>query len=161
MIAGHLFPLLVLVACSAPLVGQEIKFVDLTVIQQRTELRYPPAPPVKCDSDGHCAGGGLDSGSVADGAPDRSDPHALGIYLLRVSPTDINPHEPFETEFKVLNTGQVPIDLPVSPHLSDLQPSDASLAFSYFSLALVTMVSAEPYAEVRSFGFVNLWIARS
>jgi len=35
--------------------------------------------------------GGTGGGSVVDGAPDRRDPRALGVYLLRVTPTDINP----------------------------------------------------------------------
>jgi hypothetical protein len=74
---------------------------------------------------------------MGDGAPDQRDPHALGIYLMRVTPTDINAAEPFQVEFKILNTGTAPIELPVSPHLSDLQPSDESVAFNYSSLALV------------------------
>jgi hypothetical protein len=160
MIARNLLLLLVLVACSAPLVGQEIKVIDLTGVQQRTELRFPPAPPIKCEADAPCADSGWSSASVGDGAPDRRDPHALGIELLSVRPFDIDPTLPFDAEFRVLNTGLVPIELPVSPHLSDLQPSDPSVDFSYFSLALVTMVSVEPYVEVRSFGFVNLYGSR-
>ncbi len=74
---------------------------------------------------------------MSDGGPDRRDPHALGIYLLRVTPTDINPAEPFQVEFKILNTGTAPIELPVSPHLSDLQPRDETVIFDYFSLAVV------------------------
>jgi len=42
--------------------------------------------------------------------------------------------------------------------LSDLQPSDPSIEFSYFSIALVAMVTAEPQqTEVRSLGFVELY----
>jgi hypothetical protein len=66
MIARNLLLLLVLVACSAPLVGQEIKVIDLTGVQQRTELRFPPAPPIKCEADAPCVGGGWSSASVGD-----------------------------------------------------------------------------------------------
>ena len=137
--------------------AQEIKFIDLTSLSQRTNLRNPPAPPADCMK-GNCLGGGSGGGSVGDGAPDRRDPHALGIYLLRVSPTDINPAEPFQVEFKVLNTGSALMELPVSPHLSDLQPSDESVAFNYFSLALVVRGEAEPEGPpVSSVGFVELF----
>jgi hypothetical protein len=95
---------------------------------------------------------------MVDGAPDVRDPHALGIYLMRVTPTDIHPAEPFQVEFKILNTGTPSIELPVSPHLSDLQPNDESLAFNYFSLALAVRGVAEPQGPpVDSIGFVELF----
>jgi hypothetical protein len=121
MTIRSLFLLLVL-SCPGLLRAQEMKFIDISNVRQRTELRYPPAP--ECKSGMLC--GGYGGGSVED-----------GIYLLRVAPTDINPAEPFQVEFKILNTGTAPIEIPVSPHLSDLQPNDESKAFSYFSVALV------------------------
>ena len=50
----------------------------------------------------------------------------MGIYLLRVTPTDINPVEPLQVEFKILNTGTAPIEIPVSPF--DPQANDESVA---------------------------------
>jgi hypothetical protein len=149
--------LLLLFALPCLLGAQEIKYIDLTGVRQRTELRNPPAPPPDCKA-GICAGEGGGGVSVGDGAPDQRDPHALGIYLLRVTPTDINPAAPFQVEFKVLNTGTAPMELPVSPHLSDLQPTDESVAFNYFSLALVVQGEAEPDGPpVSSVGFVELF----
>jgi putative transcriptional regulator len=156
MIASRVLPLLLLVAGSA--LSQEIRYIDLTAIKQRAELRYPPAPPVECEKGTVRSSGGYGGVSVGDGAPDWRDPHALEVELLRVSPADVDPAEPFEAEFRVLNTGRAPIDIPVSPHLSDLQPSDASLDFTYFSLALVAEVAAEPEGPaVSSLGFVELY----
>ena len=156
MIASRVLPLLLLVADFA--LSQEIRHIDLTAVKQRTELRYPPAASVNCEEGAVCSGGGYGGISVGDGAPDWRDPHALGVELLRVTPADVNPAEPFEAEFRVLNTGRAPIDIPVSPHLSDLQPSDASLDFNYFSLALVADVAAEPEGPaVSSLGFVELY----
>jgi len=80
---------------------------------------------------------------VVDAAPERPDRGALAIYLLRVSPTEIDPREPFEAEFKIVNARPVSIELPVSPHLSDLQPSDESLDFHYFSLTLFARIQPE------------------
>ena len=103
--------------------AQEVKYIDISNVRQRTELRYPPAPASEC-KEGTVCGRMYGSSGVGDGAPDRRDPHALGIYLLRVTPTEIDLAEPLQVEFKILNTGTVPIDIPVSPHLSDLQPND-------------------------------------
>jgi hypothetical protein len=158
VIASWPILLSLLLASATPLQAQEVKYLDLTGIQQRTELRFPPAPPVKCEADVPCVGGGWGGASIGDGAPDIRNPQALRIDLLRVDPVEIDTEIPFEAEFRVFNTGRVPLELPVSPHLSDLQPSDASVDFSYSSLALVAMATAEPqHAELRSLGFVELY----
>src|SRR5215469_14102626 len=95
--------ILLSLAFSVMLRAQEIKYLDLTSITQRTELRHPPAPPSNCDKASQdCVGGGYGGVGVGDGAPDRRDPHALGVYLLRVTPTDIDSTQPFEAEFRVL-----------------------------------------------------------
>lgn len=146
--------LLLLFTLPCLLRAQEVKYIDLTAIRQRTELRNSPAPPADCKEGTGCLGGGYGGGGVGDGAPDWRDPHALGIYL----PTDIDPAEPFQAEFKVLNTGTAPIELPVSAHRSDLQPNDDSVSFNYFSLALVVRAEAEPDGPpVNCAGFVELF----
>lgn len=132
--------------------AQEVKFIDLSSVRQRTELRHPPAPAVSCPEGASCTGSGWGGVGVGDGAPDWRDPHALGVWLVRVTPTDIDPLEPFEAEFQVRNTGAAAIEIPVSPHLSDLQPSDDSLAFTYLSLSLV--VTGE---RASALGFVSLY----
>lgn len=81
----------------------------------------------------------------------------LGIYLLGIHPRDIDPREDIEVEFKVLNTGLASIELPISPHLSDLQPSDASLPFTYSSLALVIRVEGEHPGCVPCAGYIQLY----
>jgi hypothetical protein len=134
---------------------QEVKYIDLTTVQQRKELRRPPAPPPTddgCKGDSNCIGTGSGGGvgaNIADGVPDPRDPRALGIYVLDVYPSDIDPAKPFAVEFKVLNTGTVPLSLPVSPHLSDLQPDDPATDFKFFGLSLLTRVGVSTgYAEL-------------
>ena len=137
--------------------AQETGYIDLTSVQQHNELRHPPSAPTDC-KEGNCTGSGVGGASVRDGAPDVRDPKALGVYLLRVTPTEIHSADPFEAEFKILNTGRVPIEVPVYPHLSDLQPSDESVAFSYLSLALVVRGESEPPASnVPALGIVELY----
>ena len=149
------------IALVAPgvLKAQEVKYIDISRVVARTELRHPPAPRQECKGGTNCigVGGGSGGGSVTDGAPDQRDPHALGIYLLRVTPTEINPAEPFQVEFKILNTGMVPIELPVSPDLADLQPGDESAAFSYSSLAVVVRGEVESWRAEEPLGFVELF----
>ena len=130
------------------LTAQEVRYIDITNVSPRTELRHPPAPPPECKDDA-CIGSGSSGsgGSIRDGAPDQHDPHALGVYLLDLAPTEIRSREPFEAEFKILNTGSVPIEVPVTPHLSDLQPSDESVAFSYLSLVLFVQGEDEPEGQ--------------
>jgi hypothetical protein len=93
---------------------------------------------------------------VGDGAPDVRNPQALGVYL-RVALADLDSEEPFEAEFKLVNTGRAPIQVPVSPHLSDLQPSNESLAFNYLSLALVVSVEGARSTSAPPVGFVQLY----
>ena len=138
MIVVRALGILVLLLCSILLKAQEVKYIDLSVVSQRTELRHPPAP--QCGT-GVCGGYGV--GSVADGAPETRDPHAIGVYLLHVSPAELTTSKPFEADFRVLNSGLAPIELPVSPHVADLQPKDESKAFSYFSLALVVSIEGD------------------
>ena len=146
--------------------AQEVRYVDLTAVTQRTALRHPTAAPRNCKDDSSCAeggvgvGGGVGGVSVGDGAPDIRDPHALGIYFLSPFPAEINAVEQFEVEFKVLNTGLAPVELPVSPHLSDLQESDVS-PFTYTSLALVVRVRGEHPACVPCLAYIELYGARN
>ncbi len=145
--------LILALALSVLACAQEVKFVDLSGVEQRITLRHPPAQP-QCNPDG--CGGGVGGGSVGDGAPDRRDPHALGISLERVSPTDIT-LDPFEAEFRVINTGIVPIEVPVSPHLSDLQPLDETKAFTYRSLSLVINLDSIGPGQALGIGWVEIY----
>jgi hypothetical protein len=154
--ASRPISLLLLIAFSTLLRAQEVKFVDLSNIQQRTELRFPPAQQPNCVPGESCVAGGSAAGSVVDGAPDVKDPHALGVALDRVAPTEIT-LEAFEAEFRVLNTGLASIDVPVWPHLSDLQPLEASQPFPYLSLALVVQLTATGPVQALGVGWVELY----
>lgn len=136
--------------CCPVVWAQEVRYIDLTAVEQRTELRYPPAPP--CSPNGSC--GGYSSVGIGDGAPDIRDPHALGVYLTHRTTTQIDPSHPFQVEFKVVNTGKAPLAVPVSPDLSDLQPPDDSVAFHYLSMTLVVSVveDSRSHASVELYG---------
>ena len=145
---------LLLLANSALLEAQEVRVVDLLNVNQRTGLRFPSAPS-DCIPSEPC-GGGVGGVGVADGAPDPRDPRALGVALDRVTPTDIT-LDTFEAEFRVLNTGLAPINVPVWPHLSDLQPSLESQPFSYLSLALEVRLTGTGPAQALGVGWAELY----
>jgi hypothetical protein len=128
--------------------------VDLLNVEQRIQLRLAPAQS-ECGPDG-CAGGCVGGSSVADGAPDPRDRRALGVALDRVRPRDIT-LDPFEVDFRVLNTGLAPIDIPVWPHLSDLQPLSESQPFAYLSLALQVRLSGTGPRQAPGVGWVELY----
>lgn len=145
---------LLLVASS--LYAQGIKYIEFSSAEQRIELRHPPCGS---DMDGiTCVAGGVHDGSVRYREKDTRHPQALGVYLLRVTPTDISPRQLFEAEFKVVNTGSTSIQLPVSPHLSDLQPDDESADFRYLKLVLITFLEPVPNGpEVHGAGSISLY----
>ncbi len=139
-------PLLLL---GAPLLGQQVKFIDLTAAPQRAELRYPPPLPAH---DGNYGEVGA-IGSGADCGIDARDPRALTVYLENVIAENSDSKKPFEVEFKIMNTGEVPLQLPISPNLADLQPNDASAKFTYLSLALSVSVTENQNSE----GYVEIY----
>lgn len=124
----------ILMTLSMAASAQEVAFIDLTNGEQRTKLRYPPAPPARCGG-GFCVGSGIGGGSVACGAPSPHDKRALKTTLLWAEVTRDETTLDFEVWLE--NVGEVPLPIPVSPHLADLQPADASLSFDYESISIV------------------------
>jgi hypothetical protein len=61
---------------------------------------------------------------------------------------------PFEAEFRFVNTGQLPVNIPLSPDRADLQPADPSVPFTYLSLALAVRIrdKADSTAFVELYG---------
>jgi hypothetical protein len=140
------------VVCSTLTGAQEVKFVDLSSIQQRTQLRVPPTQQPNCVPE-PCV---VERGSLSDGAPLRQDPRGLGIALDRVTPSDIS-LDAFQVDFRVLNTGLVPIEVPVSPHLSDLQPPGEPREFQYLNLALLVRLTSTGPMHALGVGWVEMY----
>lgn len=134
--------LTLLCAFTAGAGAQEVQFIDLTAAPQRVEIRRPPPPP---ESN---AGGGVGAAHfgllIGDCGSDIRDPHSAAIYLDGADGREIDPSAPMQAEFRFVNTGRLPIDVPVSPDRADLQPADASAPFTYLSLALAVRVRDVP-----------------
>jgi len=143
----------------AILQAQEVRYIDLTGVLQKTDLRRPPVPPPDCKAGVPCGMSGYFGLSISDGAPDPKDPSKLTVQILSVVPDRIDPLQPIEVEFRVLNSGLVPLELPAWPHLSDLQPPDELQSFSYMSLALaVNVIAGDAQTPIAgATGYVELY----
>lgn len=60
-------------------------------------------------------------------------------------------------EFRILNTGLLPIEVPIFPNLSDLQPSYATKPFNYLSLALLVELKEGPEQATGWLGWLELY----
>jgi hypothetical protein len=128
------------------LLAQQVQSIDLTATPQHVELRHPPTSPNQ--------NGGYGGSSIGDCGLDARDPRSLTVTVQNVIVRDgDDPTKPFEIEFEVLNTGKVPLRLPISPHLSELQPDDASATFTYKSLTL----AVSPIEDRSSIGYIELY----
>jgi hypothetical protein len=146
---GRLFTFaLFLLALPSLAIAQEVRFIDLRGVEQRVLLRTPSRRAAGQGDLSGGSGGGFAVASVADTVPDIHDPRHLQVILLGTNTTDIRPGERFDVEFRILNTGTAALEIPVWPHLSDLQPPDDSAAFDYLSLAVSLGARASPEGPI-------------
>lgn len=115
-------------AASIVSVAQQAGSINLTQIEQRWELRRPPAREGDATKR---RGMSLSSDSCATVPNDAPSVQTTLVWLDRdqYSETD---RPKFEA--RVLNTGSVPITIPFFPHLADLQPEEPSRKFSYWRM---------------------------
>jgi hypothetical protein len=112
--------LTLLFAFTAAAGAQEVQFIDLTTAQPRIEIWRPPASPEA--NPGHGVGAVHSSSLVGDCGSDVRDPHSVAVYLDGIDGREIAPSAPLQAEFRFVNTGRLPINIPVSPDRTDLQP---------------------------------------
>ncbi len=108
--------------------AQEVAYVDVTNVIQRTQRRVPPPP--------EGTNGGFVGGAVGDCGIGNRDPRALRTTLTWLNALRYQAGDPIAFEAKIENVGKVPIAVAVSPHLSDLQPADAALQFAYSEIGI-------------------------
>jgi hypothetical protein len=114
--------------------AQEVKFVDLTTIEPRIALRMTPPPPqqIHTNPDGSFSVTGSARGMlIGDCGVGANEPRALKTTVTWLDRRSYAEGDSIEWEVKVENVGSAPMTLGISPHLSDLQPPDASEPFSY------------------------------
>ena len=136
--------------------AQEVAYLDLTGVTPRVDLRHPPAPPPKCDSNGVCTGSGVGSLSVACGGGDAREKRALRTSLTWLGRSDYMDGDSAEIEVSIANVGDVPIEIPWTPHLADLQPADERSKFQALNL-LVGLFLHWGNGYSTSLGWISLY----
>ena len=133
--------------------AQEIAFLDLTGVKLRVDLRNPPSPPPQCNKQGVCSGGGYSGMSIACGGAAPGELRADLTYLDRFEYYD---EDTAEIETTIENVGEIPLQLPWTPHLADLQPEDESAKFRVYEFQVGLFLNwGEHYSM--SVGWLNLY----
>lgn len=122
--------LVALSVCPSICRAQQAASIDLTQIEQRDELRRPPAR--EGDPAGHR--GIIEPVNSCYRVP--KDAPAVQTTLVWVDQDQYAAGDDIKFEVRILNTGSVPLKLPFSPHLADLQPDDAGRKFAYSELVV-------------------------
>ena len=138
-------------------VAQEVGFVDLTQIVPRTELRHP-APRSDEATDRRGRGGTVDSRHDHCDVPNApKDAGALRTTLVWLDHDvyAVGDHPKFEV--RIENVGSVPVEMPFSPHLADLQPADPSQKFGYSLVRVQFWIGGTKWEWTSSEGDVTLY----
>jgi uncharacterized repeat protein (TIGR01451 family) len=140
---------MVLIAGAALMVArtaftQEIGWLDLTDLHPRERIRSP-----------HAVGGECGGSASFDSSP------SVDVTLMYLDKTSYSLGEEVTYEVKIQNTGKVPIEIPWTVHLGDLEPADPSEAYTYLhatvSLDFVEADSNRSFSiYANSYGAANI-----
>jgi hypothetical protein len=138
-------------------VAQEVGSIDLTQIVARTELRHP-AP--RSDEVTDRRSGGSIADLRHDDCDARNAPKDAGALRTTLVWLDrdeyaVGDHQKFEV--RIENVGSVPVEMPFSPHLADLQPVDASQKFGYSVVRVEFWIGGTRWEWTSSEGEVALY----
>jgi hypothetical protein len=133
--------------------AQDIPSLDLTGVVPRLELRYPIGPPAMCDENGACRSGGFGSVALACGG---AAPGELRVNLSYMDRSEYVDGDEAEIEVILQNTGAIPLEIPWSPNLADLQPADESARFAVYELQVGLFVNWGADYSI-SVGWLNLY----
>jgi hypothetical protein len=133
--------------------AQEVTYLDLTGVTPRSELRYPHAPPTKCNEKGVCASGGFGGMSISCGGVARGQLRTSLSWMDRSEYVD---GENAEIEAMIENVGDVPLEIPSTFHLAHLQPPDETEKFEVYTLQVGLFLNrGEQYST--SLGWLGLY----
>ena len=109
--------------------GQEVASIDLTQITPRTDLRRPAPTSVTSSS----VSGTNENHACTD--IDQSV-GALHTTLASLDHTQYQFSNEPVFEVRIENVGSQPLQIPISPNLADLQPTDPSQKFEFSQLSV-------------------------
>ena len=116
--------------------AQERASLDLTKVAARVDLRRPePASPVT---------GGYSG--TQETTPCFDSVHKIGALhasLVSLDRTHYQIEDEPTFEVTIENNGFMPVKLPFSPHLTDLQPKNPAQKFAYYELQIALWIAAD------------------
>ena len=130
------------VTCAA----QEAGFVDLTRLEARTEFRRPASQ----NDSGRTVHGA--SRKLQDCNPAAGETPTLRTTLLWLDRSEYRVGDEEKFEVQIENVSSLPIGIPFSPHVADLQPEDPGHPFGYSTLIVVLWLGGESWSESQSSG---------
>jgi hypothetical protein len=130
--------------------AQEVASVDLTKLEARVDLRRP-----KETSDMTGARSGAQS---TIHCPDSTqNAGELDTSLVSLDRTQYRAGDLPKLEVMLQNTGSVPIRIPSSPNLADLQPKDPAKQFAYYELQIALWIAADERWSTNTGGYAALY----
>jgi hypothetical protein len=125
------FATVVFSTCSA----QEVASMDLTKVESRVDLRRPKATSRE-------TGGYSGAQSTTPCFDSTHNTGALQTSLVSLDRTSYQVGEEPRFEVTLQNTGPVPVRIPFSPHLADLQPINPARKFGYYELQITLYIAS-------------------
>ena len=133
--------------------AQEIAFIDLTQITPRTDLRRPAATSVTSSS--------VSGANENHACPDIGQSvGALRTTLAALDHTQYQFGSEPVFEVRIENVGTQPLQIPISPNLADLQPTDPSQKFEFSQLSVSLWIGGKRW-NANMGGGVSLYGAES
>jgi hypothetical protein len=124
--------------------AQQIGWLDLTDTHPRDRIRAPH-----------------NVGSVCGGGSGFTPNIEISIAVVSLDKGSYSLGEEVTYEVKIQNSGKEPIEIPWTPHLGDLEPTDSSQFYTFLHAA-VSLIFTEPGSN-RSFFYLRkfLWLLRN
>jgi len=110
--------------------------MDLTKVEARVETRRP-----KGTSEVTGGYSGAESAKYCSDSTHKTG--TLDTSLVSMDRTYYAVGDEPRFEVRLQNAGYVPIRIPFSPHLADLQPEDPAQKFAYYELQIALWIAAD------------------
>ena len=129
------------------------RFFSLPGFFYRADFFFLSPRPPKCDKSGACVGGGFGGVSVACSGV---APGELRVDLSFLDRSQYFDGDKAEIEATLENVGKIPLLIPWTPHLGDLQPADENEKFVVYELQVGLFLNwGERYST--SLGWLDLY----
>jgi hypothetical protein len=118
--------------------AQEVGYLDLTDPAPHQRIHSPTGG----GTGGFCMSGGGDSSAIPE----------ITVNLTSVDKVAYSVGEEVTFEVKIQNTGRLGIEIPWTPHLGDLEPSDPTRSYTYRTAVLVLTLKDPTSHDFLTFG---------